>query len=81
MTYGSRGNRNSQQTIFRLLDTVYQNLNINHNTLALYIDLKNAFDTVDHVTLINKLISLNISHNAQMLFESHLSNCTQSVIT
>lgn len=53
--FGFRKSKNTNQAIFKYLDHIYTNLNNNHNTLAVYIDFRKAFDTVHHQTLLNKL--------------------------
>ena len=46
-----------------------------------FLDLKKAFDTVDHSILMKKLYHFGIRGNAQNLFASYLSNCKQFVTT
>lgn len=46
-------------------------------TLAVYIDLRNAFDTVHHRKLIAKLHNLNQSSDQITLFKSYLSESAQ----
>lgn len=79
--YGFRSNRNTQQAIFMYLDNIYRNLNLNIDTIAVYVDFRKAFDTVDHPTLLNKLRDFNLSPKSIELFNNYLSNRTQQVYT
>ena len=45
--------------------------------LALFLDLKKAFDTVDHELLISKLVKYGITANENNWFKSHLTNRSQ----
>ena len=45
--------------------------------IAVFIDLKKAFDTVDHNFLLNKLMRYGIKDNELKWFQSYLSNRTQ----
>jgi len=46
-----------------------------------FLDLKKAFDTVDHSILVKKNYHFGIKGNAQNLFANYLSNRKQFVIT
>jgi len=46
-----------------------------------FLDLKKAFDTVNHSILMKKLYNFGIRVNAQNLFASYLSNRKQFVTT
>ena len=43
------------------------------------IDLRKAFDTVDHEILVLKLKSIDLSSESVLWFKSYLSNCMQFV--
>lgn len=77
--FGFRKGRSTNQAIFSYLDHIYNNINNNLNTLAVYVDFKKAFDTVYHLTLLDKLKELNISNTAINLFHSYLTNRAQQV--
>ena len=46
---------------------------------AVFLDLKKAFDTVDHEILLNKLENCNLSHDAITWFRSYLEHRQQCV--
>ena len=48
--------------------------NRKEETLAIYIDFKKAFNTVNHKMLIDKLSSFNFNAESCQLLESYLSN-------
>ena len=51
----------------------------NKLTGVVFLDLKKAFDTVNHQILINKLNSINVSNHSQNWFKNYLSNRHQCV--
>ena len=55
------------------------NLNLNKNTALLLLDLKKAFDTVNHEILLSKLHHYGIRGNANKLSASFLTNGQQYV--
>ena len=76
------GFRNSHSTTHALLDVVnnaYNNINDNNFTALIFIDLKKAFDTVNHSILIRKLSHYGIRGIANDLFSSYLHDRKQFV--
>ena len=55
----------------------HENMDNNKMYLAIFLDLRKAFDTVDHNILIKKLNSYGIVDRTGDWFESYLSNRTQ----
>ncbi len=54
-------------------------INIDNGLLngVIVIDVKKAFDTIDHTILLRKLQMYSVDQNHVKFFESYLSNCTQ----
>ncbi len=55
-------------------DTILSNMDKGLLTGEVYTDLKKAFDTVDHVTLLNKLNKLGIPCTELCWFDSYLTD-------
>ena len=53
--HGFRKDRFTQQTIITLVDKITKSQDIGDIVITLLIDLKNAFDTIDHRILLRKL--------------------------
>ena len=53
--FGLRKGRCTKQAIVYLTDIIRKNMDNGRYTGAVYIDLRKAFDTVDHATLLSKL--------------------------
>ena len=74
--YGFWKNRSTIDHLTRLADDIHK-ANINHKKItAVFIDLKNAFDRLDHYILLNKLQKLNITGNIYRYIHSFLTDRT-----
>ena len=62
-----------------ILTSTLDSINVNKNTALLLLDLKKAFDTVNHDILLNKMNHYGIRGNANNLFASFLANRKQYV--
>ena len=60
-------------------DYVKKEIDKGNFILTLFIDLKKAFDTVDHLILLKKLEHYGIRGHSNLFFESYLSNRKQYV--
>ena len=75
---GFRKKRSTIKTIFSFTSDLTQIYNCDKDTIALYIDFKKAFDTVNHTKLINKFKSFNFDENLIKLHSSYLNQRKQS---
>ena len=71
---GFRKNHSTIDTIFKFTSTLQPYKNSRYNTIALYIDFKEAFDTVNHKILLEKLKSLKITGNVLNWIKTYLLN-------
>ena len=74
---GFRKQHGTPDTIFKLISHIIDNLNNKKVTIAVFIDFKKAFDTLDHSILLQKLSQLNLSPNLLKWFKSYLSGRSQ----
>ena len=77
--FGFRKNHSTSTCILALLDKIYKNMDGNKLTGVVFLDLKKAFDTVDHGILLKKLKIYNIDDSSILWFKNYLSDRYQSV--
>ena len=80
--FGFRQNYSTEDALHHLSETVCTELENTNNCAVLSIDLKKAFDTLDHNIfdiLINKLDNISIRGLPKVLLSSYLSNRSQYV--
>ena len=62
---GFRKLHNTSDTVFELCYDLSNSMNRKHPTAVVFVDFAKAFDSIDHVTLVNKLkmffLDLNVS--------------------
>ena len=61
-------------SLINVSDYWYENINEKKVNIALFLDLKKAFDMVDHEILISKLDSYGVQGDAKKWFVSYLNN-------
>ncbi len=61
----------------KVFSDIIDALDCKKNCSALFLDLSNAFDTVDHGILLNRLSIVGLSENAIKWFANYLSGRTQ----
>lgn len=77
---GFRKNKTINLAVYKFLQTIMSSLNNKDLTVALYMDLKKAFDYVNHNILLKKLEGYGVRGNVLNLIKSYLCNrrqCTQ----
>ena len=77
--YGFRKNKSTKGAIIRFINTVQKDLDNKKKSMAVYIDLKKAFDTVNHKILLRKLENYGIRGHALEWFKSYLSERRQYI--
>ena len=77
--FGFRKNHSTVTCILKLLDDIYYNMELGKMTGVVFLDLKKAFDTVDHSIMINKLNKFNLDEHTKNWFRDYLSGRRQSV--
>ena len=77
--FGFRPRYSTELANCYLTEMIKQSLDEGNVVGAVFLDLKKAFDTVNHEILLNKLENCNLSHDAITLFRSYLEHRQQCV--
>ena len=77
--FGFRQRHSTQQAIITLVNKITSSLDTGDLVIGVFLDLKKAFDTVDHKILLDKLHAYGIRGNIWTWFRSYLSNRSQFV--
>ena len=72
--FGFQRNVSTCDAVIHLTEIIYESLNNGNHLLAIMIDLKKAFDTVNHVVLLKKLQCYGFRGVQLDWFSSYLSN-------
>lgn len=72
--FGFRSNRSTQDPLLKLQTELTKSLNTNRCALAVFLDIKQAFDSVWHAGLIHKIRQLNLPDHFTRLIGSYLSD-------
>ena len=75
--FGFRKGYSTGTCLIDFLDNIYSNIDQGRACGVLFLDLKKAFDTVDHQLLLTKLQNLGISNNSLNWFKSYLLGRSQ----
>ena len=70
--FGFRKHHSTTTCVHTLLDYIYTNMDIGAYTGVVFLDLKKAFDTVDHEILLKKLAKYGASVHSLRWFASYL---------
>ena len=77
--FGFRKGHSTSSCILHLTDVIYRNMDSSLFTGVVFLDLKKAFDTVDHSILLKKLYKYSISVESITWFESYLTGRKQLI--
>lgn len=77
--YGFRRGVCTEDAVLSLTEAVSSILDKKHKCLAIFLDLKKAFDTVSIPILLNKLQNVGVRGAALNIFSDYLTNRTQRV--
>jgi len=75
--YGFRENHSTALALMELIEEITSNLDNKLVTTGVFIDLKKAFDTIDHSILIRKLCHYGVRGIASSWIKDYLSNRSQ----
>ena len=76
--YGFRENHSTEHAILDLVNQIQLNMNESKYTCGIFIDIRKAFDTVNHCILLSKLQHYGIRGIVKDWFSSYLSNRIQT---
>ena len=77
LQFGFRENHSTTLALIEVLNEIYSNLDSGKFVLGVFLDLKKAFDTIDHKVLIHKLEHYGFRGVVSKWFASYLSNRKQ----
>ena len=77
--FGFQAGKNTSDAALNFLSKIYESLNNNLHSIGIFLDFKNAFDTVNYNILLKKLSLYGIRGVANDWFRSYLSNRQQRV--
>lgn len=80
MQYGFRSGSSTSNVLCELVDSLYASFEKRNMVGAVFIDLKKAFDTLDHEVLLAKLAAYGVRGQANNLLRSYLSERKQFVV-
>lgn len=77
--YGFRKGRNTRDAVAMLLTTTARLMDKNKKVALIFLDIKKAFDTVDHEILLQKLEKIGIRGKANDIIRNYLASRSQHV--
>ena len=80
LQHGFRKGYSTTSATSRFVDDIALGLDGGEHTLAVFLDIKKAFDTLDHNILLNKLKNVGVSENTVNLSGNYLHNRQQCVL-
>ena len=79
LQYGFRNKHSTQHAILDIVNTIHSNMDNRKYSCGIFIDLKKAFDTVNHEILLTKLEHYGIRGIINSWFRSYLSDRRHSI--
>ncbi len=73
--YGFRPKHSTEYAALELIDI--NKMDLNEIPIDIFLDLSNAFDTIDHTILLHKLKYYGLEQSTLRLIESYLKNWKQ----
>lgn len=77
--FGFQKNISTEHSLQQLASIIAENFDKNKKTIAIFLDLQKAFDTVQHKELLNILHQIGIRGTVQKLFKNYLCGRKQQV--
>ena len=77
--YGFRENMSTSLALMELIEDITQSLDERKHTIGVFIDLKKAFDTIDHKILLKKLYYYGLRGKSNEWIKSYLESRKQYV--
>ena len=77
---GFRKNNSTVNTTVRFTNDIFNAINRRHLSIATFVDMAKAFDTVNHTILLNKLESLGFTGKIINLLRNYLTDRKQSTL-
>ena len=77
--YGFRNSRSTYMALMDLIENICESIDKKKYVMGIFIDLKKAFDTIDHNILLNKLYHYGIRGISNDWIKSYLENRKQFV--
>lgn len=77
--FGFRKHKSTIDALLTVTEFVYQSLNDNDHAACMFIDIKKAFDSLDHASLLAKLENYNLSTRDVLWMKSYLTERKQYV--
>ena len=78
--FGFRQGHSTHHALITLVDEITKSLDSGDIVIGVFLDMKKAFDTVNHKILLKKLYHYGIRLNLNKWFESYLADRSQYVL-
>ena len=75
--FGFQANKSTEDAVFHLTKNIIENFESHLKSIAIFLDLRKAFDTVNHAILIQKLENIGLIGPCIRLFKNYLTNRIQ----